>query len=146
MCHICLSCISFAKSLRPPCLQVMAVTRVKICESGMGSLPRGYLLAYYTSVFLYYWVFSTPVVSLVFGSYLYACINWFHLHFDEAFSSLRIANYKSFSRFHITPTGDLHVYTLAIDKVSSNNLAILWHVKCAFQFFPTHITLHVTLL
>lgn len=97
--------------------EVMAVTRANICKSGMDSLPRGFVLAYYASVFLYYWVFSTPVVSLVFGSYLYACINWFHLHFDEAFSSLRIANYKSFNRFHINSDGDLHVYTLAADKV-----------------------------
>jgi len=97
--------------------EVMAVTRSNICKTGMDSLPRGFVLAYYTSVFLYYWVFSTPVVSLVFGSYLFACINWLHLHFDEAFSSLRIANYKSFLRCHITPTGDMDIYTLAIDKV-----------------------------
>jgi hypothetical protein len=99
----------------------MAVTRSNICKSGMDSLPRGFVLAYYTSVFLYYWVFSTPVVSLVFGTYLYASINWFHLHFDEAFSSLRIANYKSFNRFHINADGDLHVYTLAVDKVCDTN-------------------------
>lgn len=97
----------------------MAVTRSNICKTGMDSLPRGFVLAYYTSVFLYYWVFSTPVVSLVFGSYLFACINWLHLHFDEAFSSLRIANYKSFLRCHITPTGDMDIYTLAIDKVGA---------------------------
>lgn len=39
------------------------------------------------------------------------------MHFDEAFSSLRIANYKSFTRFHITHDGDLEVFTLAVDKV-----------------------------
>lgn len=95
----------------------MAVTRSNICKQGMTNLPRGLVLIYYTTVFLYYWIFSCPIVSLIFGSYLYTCINWFHLHFDEAFSSLRIANYKSFTRCHINPKGDLHVYTLAIDKV-----------------------------
>ncbi|KAK8696267.1 hypothetical protein V6N13_001403 [Hibiscus sabdariffa] len=50
-------------------------------------------------------------------SYLYICINWLHIHFDEAFSSLRIANYKLFTWFHINPNGDLEVFTLAIDKV-----------------------------
>ncbi|CAN4095395.1 unnamed protein product [Withania somnifera] len=55
--------------------------------------------------------------SLIFGSYLYICINWLHIHFDEAFSSLRIANYKSFTRFHINNKGDLEVFTLAVDKV-----------------------------
>ncbi|XP_015885478.1 uncharacterized protein LOC107420920 isoform X2 [Ziziphus jujuba] len=97
--------------------EVMAVTRTNICKNGMESLSRGGAVIYYASIFLYFWVFSTPVVSLVFGSYLYICINWFHIHFDEAFSSLRIANYKSFTRFHIKSNGDLEVYTLAVDKV-----------------------------
>lgn len=97
--------------------QVMAVTRSNICKNGMESLSRAGAIIYYASVFLYFWVFSTPVVSLVFGSYLYICINWLHLHFDEAFSSLRIANYKAFTRFHITTDGDLEVFTLAVDKV-----------------------------
>ncbi|KAH6755702.1 Calcineurin-like metallo-phosphoesterase superfamily protein [Perilla frutescens var. hirtella] len=97
--------------------EVMAVTRSNICKNGMDSLSRGGAVIYYASVFLYFWVFSTPIVSLVFGSYLYICINWLHLHFDEAFSSLRIANYKSFTRFHINAEGDLEVFTLAVDKV-----------------------------
>ncbi|TMX01141.1 hypothetical protein EJD97_025080 [Solanum chilense] len=97
--------------------EVMAVTRNTICKNGMDSLSRGGAVIYYASVFLYFWVFSTPVVSLVFGSYLYICINWLHIHFDEAFSSLRIANYKSFTRFHINNNGDLEVFTLAVDKV-----------------------------
>ena len=62
----------------------MAVTRNNICKNGMDSLSRGGAVIYYASVFLYFWVFSTPVVSLVVGSYLYVCINWLHLHFDEA--------------------------------------------------------------
>ncbi|KAG8490529.1 hypothetical protein CXB51_013660 [Gossypium anomalum] len=86
-------------------------------ENGIQALSRGGAVIYYASVFLYFWVFSTAVVSLLFGSYLYICINWFHLHFDEAFSSLRIANYKSFTRFHINRDGDLEVFTLAVDKV-----------------------------
>ncbi|KAH9758348.1 metallophos domain-containing protein [Citrus sinensis] len=97
--------------------EVMAVTRSNICKNGMQSLSRGGAVIYYASVFLYFWVFSTPVVSLVLGSYLYICVNWLHLHFDEAFSSLRIANYKAFTRFHINHDGDLEVYTLAVDKV-----------------------------
>ncbi|KAI3785496.1 hypothetical protein L1987_44615 [Smallanthus sonchifolius] len=97
--------------------EVMAVTRTDICKNGMVSLSRGAAVIYYASVFLYFWVLSTPVVSLVFGSYLYICINWLHLHFDEAFSSLRIANYKSFTRFHIKEDGNLEVFALAVDKV-----------------------------
>lgn len=84
-------------------------------------------MIYYGSVFFYFWVFSTPVVSFVFGSYLYICINWLHIHFDEAFSSLRIANYKSFTRFHINRDGDLEVFTLAVDKV---NMVFTSNAKC----------------
>lgn len=94
--------------------EVMAVTRDDICKNGIQTLSRGHAAIYYASVFLYFWVFSTPVVSLIFGSYLYICINWLHLHFDEAFSSLRIANYKSFTRFHITHDGDLEVIPLLL--------------------------------
>ncbi|GAB4856600.1 hypothetical protein Ancab_014516 [Ancistrocladus abbreviatus] len=97
--------------------EVMAVTRSNICKNGIQSLSRAGAAIYYASIFLYFWVFSTPVVSMVFGSYLYICINWLHIHFDEAFSSLRIANYKSFTRFHINHNGDLEVFTLAVDKV-----------------------------
>ncbi|KAJ6971764.1 hypothetical protein NC653_032334 [Populus alba x Populus x berolinensis] len=56
--------------------EVMAVSRSNICKNGMESLSRGGAIIYYASV------------------YLYICINWLHMHFDEAFSSLRIANYK----------------------------------------------------
>ncbi|KAL0917207.1 hypothetical protein M5K25_012255 [Dendrobium thyrsiflorum] len=97
--------------------EVMAVTRKTICKKGIQYLSRGASVIYYASTFLYFWVLSTPVVSLIFGCYLYICINWFHIHFDEAFSSLRIANYKAFTRFHITKNGDLEVFTLAVDKV-----------------------------
>lgn len=113
--------------------QVMAVSRNNICQNGLESISRGGAVIYYASVFLYFWVFSTPVVSLVFGSYLYICINWLHLHFDEAFSSLRIANYKSFTRFHINSDGDLEVYTLAVDKVGSQH-SIQLFVLCKVKY------------
>ena len=97
----------------------MAVTRSSICKNGMSSLSQRGAIIYYASVFLYFWVLSILVVSLVFGSYLYICINWFKLHYDEAFSSLRIAGYKGFTRFHIDSDGDLEVYTLGVDKVGN---------------------------
>jgi len=123
----------------------MAVTRSTICRKGIESLPRGGAIIYYVCVFLYFWVLSTPVVSLVFGSYLYLCINWFHIHFDEAFSSLRIANYKAFTRFHIKKNGDLEVFTLAVDKVEKLADFNTFHQKkkttmlpfCKNDFFET---------
>ncbi|GFY86885.1 Calcineurin-like metallo-phosphoesterase superfamily protein [Actinidia rufa] len=100
--------------------EVMAVTRNNICKKGMESLSQRGTVIYYASVFLDFWVFSTTIVSLVFGSYLYICINWLHLYFDEAFSSLRIANYKLVTRFHIKHDGDLEVFILGVDKVWSS--------------------------
>ncbi|XP_050267239.1 uncharacterized protein LOC126711738 [Quercus robur] len=97
--------------------ELMAVTRSNICKNGMESLPRRGAAIYYASTFLYFWVLSTPAVAFVFGNYMYFCVNWFNLHYDEAFSSLRIADYKAFTRFHINRKGDLEVYTLAVDKV-----------------------------
>merc|ERR1712110_430800 len=38
-------------------------------------------------------------------------------HLDEAFSSLRIEDYKNFLRLHIDKTGTLTMYAVGIDKV-----------------------------
>lgn len=57
------------------------------------------------------------VVLLVFGSYLYVCINWFYLYFDEVFFLFCIVNYKFFNCFYINSDGDLYVYMLVVDKV-----------------------------
>jgi hypothetical protein len=65
----------------------------------------------------YYWVLATPAMGFVFGLYLYVAVNWFHVHYDEAFSALRIANFKAITRMHITPEGDLEIYTLGCDQV-----------------------------
>ena len=65
----------------------------------------------------YYWVLATPAVGFLFGCYLYIAVNWFHVHYDEAFSALRIPNFKGFSRLHINTDGDLEIYGLAMDKV-----------------------------
>lgn len=68
----------------------------------------------------FYWIIATPPVGFLFGCYLYIAVNWFGVHYDEAFSALRIPHFKGFSRLHISPSGDLHIYTLAMDKASSN--------------------------
>ncbi|CAL8077451.1 unnamed protein product [Prunus armeniaca] len=53
------ACIKyFMSALDVP--DVMAVTRNNICKNGMESLSRAGAIIYYASVFLYFWVFSTP--------------------------------------------------------------------------------------
>ncbi|GLJ47120.1 hypothetical protein SUGI_0994890 [Cryptomeria japonica] len=122
--------------------EVIAVTRNNICKSGMEKISREFAVIYYICIFIYFWVFSTPVVSLVFGSYLYICVNWLHIHFDEAYSSLRMANYKSFTRFHLNPKGNLDVYTLAVNKVPREwKLDSDWDAEQREQL-PSHLRQH----
>ncbi|CAI5703424.1 unnamed protein product [Peronospora effusa] len=97
--------------------EVVALHRNKICTSGFESLGRMELWAYYASVFPYFWVLATPVVSFVFGTYLYLSLNIFGCHYNEAFSSLRIASYKNFLRLHFRKDGRLEVFAFGVDKM-----------------------------
>lgn len=108
----------------------MAYSRREICREvlqgssvmGVGWLhvgvSRGRALVYYVSFFLYFWLLATVSAAHILGSYLYFGLNWFGLHWNEAFSSLQIKGYKNILRFRIVPgTGDLEVYSLGIDRV-----------------------------
>ncbi|KAG3116671.1 hypothetical protein PI124_g5888 [Phytophthora idaei] len=97
--------------------EVVALHRNKICASGFESLGRTELWTYYASVFPYFWVLATPVVSFVFGTYLYLSLNILGCHYNEAFSSLRIASYKNFLRLHFDKEGRLEVFAFGVDKM-----------------------------
>jgi hypothetical protein len=121
----------------------MATTRVRICTgtvetpaflAGRGdlcaatSLPhdmvfpqdphltRFELGGYYAGCLLFMGVIAADVVGYVIGLYLYISVNWFHLHWNEAFSSIRSPDFKSFVRMHIDEEGDLHVYAVGMDR------------------------------
>ncbi|KAK9809330.1 hypothetical protein WJX73_005806 [Symbiochloris irregularis] len=98
--------------------EAIAVSRIAVCKTGL-ALTRIQAASYYMGMLAYYWVLATPPVGFLFGCYLYIAVNWFHVHYDEAFSALRIPHFKGFSRLHISPSGDLHIYSLAMDKVPS---------------------------
>ncbi len=85
--------------------------------AGFAALGRLHVLAYYGGMLAYYWVLAIPGMGVVLGLYLYVCVCWFHVHYDEAFSALRIANFKGFCRLHITPQGDLEVFSLGCARV-----------------------------
>ena len=55
--------------------------------------------------------------SLIMGLYLFISLNVFGRHYNEAFSSLAIADYKCFLRFHVDPQGELTIYPMGIGKV-----------------------------
>ncbi|KAL7692206.1 putative calcineurin-like phosphoesterase domain, ApaH type [Plasmopara halstedii] len=97
--------------------EMVALHRNKICTSGYESLGRMELWTYYASVFPYFWVLATPVVSFVFGTYLYLSLNLLGCHYNEAFSSLRIASYKNFLRLHFDKKGRLEVLAFGVDKM-----------------------------
>jgi Calcineurin-like phosphoesterase len=54
---------------------------------------------------------------LLIGIYLWASINIAGRHRNEAFSSLRIEDYKNFLRLHIDEKGNLHIHAIGIDRV-----------------------------
>ena len=55
--------------------------------------------------------------SFILGVYLFVSLNVFGRHSNEAFSSLRIQDYKQWLRLKIDAAGKLTIYTIAIDRV-----------------------------
>ncbi|KDD72728.1 hypothetical protein H632_c2969p0, partial [Helicosporidium sp. ATCC 50920] len=94
---------------------LIAVARAQLCQGQ--AVSRAAALGYYAGVLAYYWVLATPSVGLLFGAYLYVAVNWMGVHYDEAFSSLQIPDYKGFLRLHVSPAGDLEIFSLALDRV-----------------------------
>jgi hypothetical protein len=62
-------------------------------------------------------VLGGPVGSFILGVYLFVSIRVFGRHGNEAFSSLRIADYKHWLRLRIDASGMLTLYAIAIDRV-----------------------------
>lgn len=89
--------------------------RAAVCDAE-GEAPRSFYLLYVLLMLPYFWIVVTPLGTFIFGCYLALASLWGR-HMDEAFSSLRISNYKNFLRMHIDTSGDLHVYAIGIDAV-----------------------------
>ena len=51
------------------------------------------------------------------GLYLFISLHFFGRHDNEAFSALKIEDYKSFLRLHIDKNGELTIYPIKIEKV-----------------------------
>jgi hypothetical protein len=58
-----------------------------------------------------------PVGSFILGVYLFTSIRVFGRHGNEAFSSLRIQDWKQWLRLRVTPDGTLTLYSIGIDRV-----------------------------
>lgn len=55
--------------------------------------------------------------ALIMGVYLFVSLHIFGRHDNEAFSALKIEDYKNFLRMHIDANGDLTIYPIKVEKV-----------------------------
>jgi hypothetical protein len=93
---------------------LLAWLALRVTDAGFG-LPIGsapQLLAAGLCVF----VGAALVGPLLIGVYLFVSLQWFGRHANEAFSALRIADYKHWLRFVIDAAGDLTVHAIGIDR------------------------------
>ena len=76
------------------------------------------------------WFFSVLVVtgvggyligSFIMGVYLYISLHFFGRHSNEAFSALKIEDYKNFLRLHIDASGQLTIYPIKIETVPKDS-------------------------
>jgi hypothetical protein len=54
---------------------------------------------------------------MIVGVYLLVSLNVFGRHSEEAFSALRIEDFKHFLRLHVARDGSLTIYPIAIPRV-----------------------------
>ena len=62
-------------------------------------------------------VLGGPVGAFILGAYLFVSIRVFGRHGNEAFSSLRIQDFKQWLRLRIDASGGLTIFAIAIDRV-----------------------------
>jgi hypothetical protein len=55
--------------------------------------------------------------SMIMGIYLLISVNAFGRHANEAFSSLKIEDWKSFLRLHVRPDGTLEIFPIGLTRV-----------------------------
>ncbi|KAF4655472.1 hypothetical protein FOZ61_007563 [Perkinsus olseni] len=100
--------------------RIIATNREAACVSMAAgqALTRFDYAALVAPLVPYLWIIITPIASFIFGCYLSVSLNFLGQHWTEAFSSLKIQDYKNFLRMHISPvTGDLHCFVVGVDHV-----------------------------
>ena len=70
-------------------------------------------------------VYGFLVPPFIMGLYLILMLLVFDKHRTEAFSSLRIADFKGFLRLHIDKAGTLRIYPIGLDKTPASDGAAL---------------------
>lgn len=62
--------------------------------------------------------------SFIMGLYLLVSLNLWRHHHNEAFSSLRIKNFKNFLRIRINPDGSLEVFPIGVPSLNKQPILI----------------------
>jgi hypothetical protein len=62
--------------------------------------------------------------SFVMGLYLLISLNLWRRHHNEAFSSLKIKDYKNFLRLRIKPDGRLEIFPIGVPRLSKPPILI----------------------
>ena len=86
---------------------------VSLCGLPGQSPSVGYFLTATGITFLWGWAIGSGIM----GAYLLLSLNIFGQHANEAFSALRIEDYKNFLRLHLDERGQLTIYPIGIEKV-----------------------------
>jgi hypothetical protein len=82
-----------------------------VFELGYGTIPQLLLSGFIT------FIVGGPVGSFILGVYLFVSIRLFGRHGNEAFSSLRIQDFKQWLRLRIDAAGGLTIHAIGIDRV-----------------------------
>ena len=76
-----------------------------------------YNVIWFVSVLIVVGIGGYVVGSFIMGVYLYISLHVFGRHSNEAFSALKIEDYKNFLRMHIDKNGVLTIYPIKIETV-----------------------------
>ena len=76
-----------------------------------------YNLIWFLSVLVVSGIGGYLVGSFIMGVYLYVSLHVFGRHSNEAFSALKIEDYKNFLRMHSDKSGGLTIYPIKIETV-----------------------------
>jgi hypothetical protein len=74
-------------------------------------------LVWFVSVLVVTAVGGYVIGSIIMGLYLYISLHIFGRHDNEAFSAMKIQDFKNFLRLHIDRAGALHIYPIKIEEV-----------------------------
>lgn len=86
---------------------------VKACMLGDLQAPGWIFIVKGSTIMVGAWFLG----SMIMGLYLFLSLNYAGRHYNEAFSSLSIPDYKNFLRFHAKSDGTLTIYPMKIERV-----------------------------